>query len=131
MAGRKLTVVISQGPGKNPAKRNLEEEIATRLMLSGTAEVSLVPHLYDLSADHTGMLWLKSLKGNLVVLGWLYPRAIRWVLDRNGVKGQVGESRLNEVESDEDEIDDENDRQSRPKNRHPRESAYRRMFRTG
>ncbi len=107
MAGRKLTVVISQAPGKNPVKRNLEEEIATRLMLSGTAEVSVVPHLYDLSADHTGMLWLKSLKGNLVVLGWLYPRAIRWVLDRNGVKGLAGESRLNLVENDEEADDDE------------------------
>lgn len=103
MAGRKLTVIISQSPGKNPVKRQLEEEIATRLMLSGTAEVSIVPHLYDLTADHTGMLWLKSLKGNLIVLGWLYPRAIRWVLDRNGVKGQVGESKLNVVESDDDQ----------------------------
>lgn len=106
MAGRKLTVVISQSPGKNPVKRQLEEEIATRLMLSGTAEVSVVPHLYDLTSDHTGMLWLRSLKGNLVVLGWLYPRAIRWVLDRNGVKGKAGESRLNKAESDEDEESD-------------------------
>ena len=111
MAGRKLTVVISQGPGKNPVKRRLEEEIATRLMLSGTAEVSVVPHLYDLTADHTGMLWLKSLRGNLVVLGWLYPRAIRWVLDRNGVKGKEGESRLNRVEDQ--DADDE----------HPEEEA--------
>lgn len=103
MAGRKLTVVISQSPGKNPVKRRLEEEIATRLMLAGTAEVSVVPHLYDLTADHTGMLWLKSLRGNLVVLGWLYPRAIRWVLDRNGVKGKEGQSRLNIDESEEDE----------------------------
>ena len=108
MAGRKLTVVISQSPGKNPVKRQLEEDIATQLMLSGTAEVSVVPHLYDLTSDHTGMLWLRSLKGNLVVLGWLYPRAIRWVLDRNGVKGKSGESRLNVVESDEeDEVDSE------------------------
>ena len=98
MAGRKITVVISQAPGKNPVKRHLEEEIATRLMLSGTAEVSVVPHLYDLTSDHTGMLWLKSLRGNLVVLGWLYPRAIRWVLDRNGVKGKEGSSRLNRLE---------------------------------
>jgi NAD-dependent dihydropyrimidine dehydrogenase PreA subunit len=105
MAGRKLTVVISQAPGKNPVKRQLEEEIATRLMLAGTAEVSVVPHLYDLTADNTGMLWLKSLKGNLVVLAWLYPRAIRWVLDRNGVKGKEGQSRLNRVEDD--EADDE------------------------
>ncbi|MEK6261934.1 MAG: ferredoxin family protein [Planctomycetota bacterium] len=107
MAGRKLTVVISQAPGKNPVKRHLEEEIATRLMLSGTAEVSVVPHLYDLTSDHTGMLWLKSLKGNLVVLGWLYPRAIRWILDRNGVKGQVGESLLNVVETGDEEDDEE------------------------
>jgi len=107
MAGRKLTVVISQSPGKNPVKRHLEEEIATRLMLSGTAEVSVVPHLYDLTSDHTGMLWLKSLKGNLVVLGWLYPRAIRWVLDRNGVKGLVGESRLNVVETGDEEDEEE------------------------
>ena len=107
MAGRKLTVVISQAPGKNPVKRHLEEEIATRLMLSGTAEVSVVPHLYDLTSDHTGRLWLKSLKGNLVVLGWLYPRAIRWVLDRNGVKGQVGESLLNVVETGDEEDDEE------------------------
>ena len=105
MAGRKLTVIVSQAPGKNPNKRQLEEEIATRLMLAGTAEVSVVPHLYDLTGDHSGMLWLKSLKGNLVVLGWLYPRAIRWVLDRNGVKGKAGESLLDHV--DESDADDE------------------------
>ena len=107
MAAKKITVVISQSPGKNPVKRHLEEEIATQLILSGTAEVSIVPHLYDLTSDHTGMLWLKSLKGDLVVLGWLYPRAIRWVLDRNGVKGQVGESRLNQVDNESDEDEDE------------------------
>ena len=105
MAGRKMNVVISQAPGKNPNKRHLEEEIATRLMLSGKAEVSVIPHLYDLKSDHTGMLWLKSLKGDLIVLGWLYPRAIRWVLDRNGVKGKEGESRLNIAESGDDDDD--------------------------
>ena len=106
MARKKITVVISQAPGKNPVKRHLEEEIATQLILSGIAEVSVVPHLYDLTFDHTGMLWLKSLKGDLIVLGWLYPRAIRWVLDRNGVKGNVGESRLNVSENEEDDDDE-------------------------
>lgn len=109
MAGRKLTVVISQAPGKNPVKRQLEEEIATQLMLSGKAEVSIVPNLYDLNAEHTGTLWLKSLKGDLVVLAWLYPRAIHWVLDRNGIKGKVGESQLNVDDSpgeDDEELDE-------------------------
>ncbi len=107
MAGRKINVIISQAPGKNPVKRHLEEEIATQLILSGNAEVSVVPHLYDLTSDHTGMLWMKSLKGDLVVLGWLYPRAIRWVLDRNGVKGKVGESRLNKPDDETQDADEE------------------------
>ena len=115
MAGRKLTVVISQAPGKNPVKRQLEEEIATRLMLAGTAEVSVVPHLYDLTADHTGMLWLKSLRGPLVVLGWLYPRAIRWVLDRNGIKGKEGESRLNRIEDADADDEDRPDEAAMPR----------------
>ncbi len=50
---------------------------------------------------------MKSLKGDLVVLGWLYPRAIRWVLDRNGVKGKAGESRLNKIEDENQDEDDE------------------------
>lgn len=102
MAGRKITVVISQAPGKNPTKRQLEEEVATRLMLSGAAEVSLIPHLYDLPDDHHGWLWLRSIPGDVVVLGWLYPRATRWVLDRNGVRGRVGVSLLPSEDADED-----------------------------
>lgn len=103
MAGRKLTVVISQAPGKNPAKRQLEEEIATQLMLQGVAEVSLIPHLYDLSADHTGMVWLKGIRGDMVVLGWSYGRAIRWVLDRNNIRGHEGLSLLNSAAAEDDE----------------------------
>lgn len=103
MAGRKLTVVISQAPGKNPTKRQLEEEIATQLMLQGVAEVSLIPHLYDLAADHTGMVWLKGIRGDMVVLGWSYGRAIRWVLDRNGIRGQEGLSLLKSADAEEDE----------------------------
>jgi NAD-dependent dihydropyrimidine dehydrogenase PreA subunit len=108
---KKLTVVISQSQGRNPAKRNLEEEIAATLMLEGEVDVSLVPHLYDLHADHTGMLFLKSVPGDLVIASWLFPRAARWVLDRQGVKGLEGQSLLKaageEDESDADDSDDE------------------------
>jgi NAD-dependent dihydropyrimidine dehydrogenase PreA subunit len=103
MAGKKVTVVISQAQGKNPAKRHLEEELAARLLLDPDVDVSLVPHLYDLSADHTGMLFLKSVPGDMIVLSWLFPRAARWVLDRNGVKGQSGVSLLKPADDDEDE----------------------------
>jgi len=110
MAGRRITVVISQSQSKNPVGRKLEEDIATALMLDGDVEVSLVPHLYDLTTDHPGMLFLKSVPGDLVVLSWLYPRATRWILDRNGVGGQEGISEL--VEEDEEELDEEEQRPS-------------------
>ncbi len=106
MAGRKITVVVSQAPGKNPNKRQLEEEIATQLILSGTAEVSLIPHLYDLPEDHHGMLWLRSIPGDVVVCGWLYPRATRWVLDRNDIRGHEGVSLLKSDDEEDDESEE-------------------------
>lgn len=108
MASKKLTVVISQGQSKNPAQRRLEEEIALQLLGTGNVEVSLVPHLYDMAADHTGLLFLKNLPGDIVVLSWLYPRAARWVLDRQGIRGQEGFTLLTE-ESDEEEQEDTNE----------------------
>ena len=90
MAGKKITVVISQHQGKNPVKRNLEEEIAAALIMSPDVDVSIVPHVYDMSADHTGMLFLRSVPGTVVILSWLYPRAARWILDRQGVRGHEG-----------------------------------------
>ncbi|QDT96059.1 ATP-binding protein [Gimesia aquarii] len=102
MADKKLTVVISQAQGKNPAKRELEETLAATLMMEPDLEVSLVPHLYDLSADHTGTLFLQAIRGDMVVLSWLYPRASHWVLDRQNVRGQEGLVLL-KAETDEDE----------------------------
>jgi len=105
VTGSKLTVVLSQAQGKNPAKRELEGEIAAALMRDPDVDVSLVPHLHDMSRDHSGMLFLRSIPGDLVVLAWLYPRATRWILDRNGVKGRAGVTLLKP--QDEAEWDEE------------------------
>ena len=100
MAGKKITVVVSQAPGRNPAKRQLEEELAASLLMEPDVDVSLVPHLNDLTIDHSGLLFLRGVPGNLVVLSWLFPRAARWILDRNGVKGQTGVSLLKPADDD-------------------------------
>ena len=107
MAAKKLTVVISQAQGKNPAKRQLEEEIAAALIMDPEVDVSLVPHLYDLHADHTGLLFLRSVPGDLVILSWIYPRAARWVLSRQGVNGQEGVTLLKAEGEDDEDSDDE------------------------
>jgi NAD-dependent dihydropyrimidine dehydrogenase PreA subunit len=104
MAGRKITVVLSQAPGKVPAKRHLEEEIAAALLLDPDVDVSMIPHLYDLPSDDTGLLFLRGVSTDMVVLAWLYPRATRWVLDRQQVKGRIG---LTQFDLDEQDNDDE------------------------
>jgi Pyruvate/2-oxoacid:ferredoxin oxidoreductase delta subunit len=106
MAVKKVTVVIAQSPGKNPVKRNVEETIAATLLLDPQVDVSLVPHLYDLTPDHTGMLFLKSVRGDMIILSWLFPRAARWILDRNAVKGHEGVSLLKSAGGDDDEDED-------------------------
>ena len=108
MAGsKKLTVVISQHQGKNPAKRELEEAIAMQCMMDGDVEISIVPNLYDLTHDHSGMLFLKAIPGDVIVMSWLYPRGARWILDRAGVKGRPGTVLIVSDDEDEDESDAE------------------------
>jgi NAD-dependent dihydropyrimidine dehydrogenase PreA subunit len=107
MSRSRVTVVLSQAPGKHPAKRALEESIVAALLLESELEVSVVPNLYDLGPDHTGRLFLESVKGDMVVLSWLYPRAAFWLLDRDGIKGTFGEAKLKPPADDEEETNAE------------------------
>src|SRR5438309_11700617 len=107
MSRQRLTVVLSQAQGKNPAKRGLEESIAAALIMEPGLDVSIVPYLYDLDAEHTGRLFLGSVQGDMVVLAWMYPRAAFWLLDRDGIKGHYGENRIEVTDDDEEEEGEE------------------------
>ena len=63
MSRQRLTVVLSQAQGKHPGKRALEESLAAALIMEGGLDVSVVPYLYDLHAEHTGRLFLESVTG--------------------------------------------------------------------
>lgn len=115
MGKHRLTVVLSQGQGKNPAKRGLEESIVAALILEPGLDVSVVPYLYDLGPDHTGRLFLESVAGDMVVLSWLFPRAAFWLLDRDGIKGHLGESQLKPPAADTDDDEDEEGEAEPPK----------------
>ena len=67
----RLTIVISQGQSNNPAKRRLEETLVGTLLLEPGLEVTVIPNLYDLAPDGTGMLCLQGITGDMVVLSWL------------------------------------------------------------
>lgn len=103
MSRTRLTVVLSQAQGKDPRKRALEESLAAALILEPGVDVSIVPNLYDLDAQHTGRLYLESVQGDTVLLSWLYPRAAFWLLDRDGIKGHFGETQLKSPDTDPDD----------------------------
>jgi NAD-dependent dihydropyrimidine dehydrogenase PreA subunit len=104
MSRHRLTVVLSQAQGKHPAKRALEESITAALLMEPGLDVSIIPYLYDLDAEHTGRLFLESVQGDMVLLAWMFPRAAFWVLDRDGIRGHWGESPLHKPpEEDEDD----------------------------
>src|SRR5262245_43009194 len=103
MSRHRLTVVLSQAPGKHPAKRSLEEAIAAALILEPGIDVSIVPNLYDLGPDHTGRMYLEGVTGDLLILTWHFPRAAHWLLDRIGIKGHFGETQIKPASDDEDE----------------------------
>lgn len=98
----RLTVILSQGQSQNPAKRDLEESIVAALLIERGIDVVVIPHLYDLKSDGTGVVALQSVSGHMVVLSWLYERATRWTLDRHSVRGQEGKTLLVAEEDDED-----------------------------
>ena len=100
---KRIAVVISQSQSKNPAKRKLEEDIVVGLVMEPGIDVTVIPNLYDLKSDSTGMLALKGISGNMIVCGWMFERAAHWILDRNGVHGQVGLVTLRDEDSDDDD----------------------------
>jgi NAD-dependent dihydropyrimidine dehydrogenase PreA subunit len=100
---RKLTVVLSQAPGKHPAKRGLEESVAATLLVEPGVELAVVPNLYDLGPDHTGRLFLTAVRGDMAVLSWHFPRAAFWLMDRDGIKGHFGETKLKPPADDDEE----------------------------
>jgi NAD-dependent dihydropyrimidine dehydrogenase PreA subunit len=103
MSRHRITVVLSQAQGKHPVKRALEESIVAALLMEPGLEVSVIPHLYDLGPDHTGRLFLGSVRGDMVFLSWLFPRAAFWVMDRDGIKGHWGETQIKPPAEDDDE----------------------------
>ena len=104
---RKITVVISQGQSANPVKRSLEGDLAAALLFESNVEVTVIPHLYDLATEGTGVLALSGISGDMIVVSWMYPRAAHWTLDRHGIKGTMAKTLIVDDTLDEDEDVDE------------------------
>ncbi len=105
---KRIAVVVSQGQSAAPAKRQLEEDIVAGLLMEPGVDVVVIPHLYDLKSDGTGILALRGIMGNMIVLSWLYERGARWTLDRAGIRGKEG---LTTIKADDDQDEEDEDEQ--------------------
>src|SRR6185436_3679323 len=103
---KRIAAVVSQGQSANPAKRQLEEDIVAGLLMEPGIDVVVIPHLYDLSPEGTGMLALRGIMGNMIVLSWLYERGARWTLDRFGIRGKEGLTTIKSADEEEDDEDE-------------------------
>ena len=86
-----ITLVVSRGQSRNPEKRALEQAISEAVEKLDGVDVLVIPHLYDLTKSGDSFQQLAQLEGDVIVVSWIFPRAAHWVLDRNGIQGQVGE----------------------------------------
>jgi hypothetical protein len=84
----RIPVVLSQAPAAVPYARQLEEDLIAGLMLERGVDVSVVPDLTQLHEGTTGLLCLRGIKGDLIVLTWLEPEPARRILHQRGVFGQ-------------------------------------------
>src|ERR1044072_6275694 len=98
---KRIAVVVSQGQSANPAKRQLEEDIAGGLLMEPGFELLVIRLLNDLKPHGTGQLAPQGIMGNMIVLSWLYERGIRWTLDRCGIRGREGMTTIKADEDDE------------------------------
>ena len=97
---KRLAVIISRSPGQNPRKHEMEESILAALASEPDVAATMAPHLYDLREADAVVESLRSVTDPLLVLAWLYPRAIHWTLDRLGIRGQRGETQLRRDDSE-------------------------------
>lgn len=98
-----LTVVVSRGQSRHPDKRQLEADVVAAAEAIEGVRVLDVPHLYDLKADSEAIAALAEVDGDLLIASWLFPRATHWLLDRLNIRGQFGETSLDDAAAEEDE----------------------------
>jgi hypothetical protein len=102
---RHVQVILSRGQTLHPDRQTLEEQLLAHLQGCGGCQVLVVPHLYDLAADGPAVAAFREIPGDMIVLAWLYPRATHWILDRYGIRGQLGHTSLDGAPSPrEDEL---------------------------
>lgn len=78
------TILIYKPREARPDQTALVDQVTARLLADGH-HVLLTPDLYDLPDDSPVWREIDEIEGAAALLGWLHPRALRWLLQRRGI----------------------------------------------
>jgi NAD-dependent dihydropyrimidine dehydrogenase PreA subunit len=124
----RILTIISRGQSENPVKRQLESDLGDALEKIDGSRTLIIPNLYDLPIGGDVVQAIRAWDGPIVVYAWLFERAARWVLDRNGISGHEGEVLLKSEDDDEDEVTNEDDEEEKERVLAARELPKRRIY---
>lgn len=85
-----LSIFVSENREPSAPGLALQEALLQGLATRPAVELTVIPHLYDLTADGVPLSQIKQVEGDLVLFCWLYPRAAFWVLDAHDIAGRMG-----------------------------------------
>ncbi len=86
----KIAVVLSKSRDAHSGQLLLEQKLLDVVSLRPDVELTVIPHLYDLTPDGPAIDAIRAMPSDLFVLCWLYPRAAYWTLDAHGIRGRLG-----------------------------------------
>lgn len=82
----RTTAVLTRVPADvRQQHASLYAEIEIALEKAGV-RFTVVDSIYDMHDVDTGVAYLRGIAGDLLVMGWHYPRAIKWILARNDLE---------------------------------------------
>jgi len=84
------TIILSLAREEDPTRRATESALLDALAQRAAGRLIVTPHVYDLAADGPAADALRAVQGDLLVLGWISPRALYWTVAQLGVRGTRG-----------------------------------------
>lgn len=81
----RVTVVLSRVSSEDPGIREHQEALG-KALLKAKLSFLLVDPVYDQYETDGQIEYLRQIKGDLVFMGWHYPRALKWTLARQDIE---------------------------------------------
>jgi len=85
-ATKTTTVVLSRVPPEEMEKHAPKYDALLKALEAAGITARIVDSLYDMYDHEAGAEFLRSVSGDLLVLGWHYPRATKWILARHNLE---------------------------------------------